>query len=70
MTCRKRKDLLLCYHLSVFTDEPKHYTSSSRGNTTVQQLKIIEDIVLSLMGEEDAWPFLKPVVKRDVSRIV
>ena len=32
----------------------------------VQQLKIIEDIVMNLMAEEDAWPFLKPVLKRDV----
>ena len=54
----------------VFAEEPKHYVSSSRGNTTVQQLKIIEEIVLSLMAEEEAWPFLKPVLKRDVSKVM
>lgn len=55
----------LCYF--VFTEEAKHYTSSSRGNTKVLQLKMIEDVVLNLMEEEDAWPFLRPVVKKDVS---
>lgn len=46
-------------------DEPKHYVSSSRGNSKVQQLKYLEDIVLGLMEEEEAWPFLRPVSKRD-----
>lgn len=49
------------------SDEPKHYVSSSRGNSKVQQLKYLEDIVLGLMEEEEAWPFLRPVNKRDVS---
>jgi len=30
-------------------------------------LKWIEDIVLNLMEEEDAWPFVRPVNKKDVS---
>ncbi|XP_045165430.2 bromodomain adjacent to zinc finger domain protein 1A-like isoform X2 [Mercenaria mercenaria] len=46
-------------------DEPKHYVSSSRGNTKVQQLKMLEDIVLGLMEEDEAWPFLRPVNKKD-----
>lgn len=52
------------------SDEPKHYASSSRGSTKVLQLKLIEDIVLGLMEEEDAWPFLRPVNKKDVSQLL
>ena len=48
-------------------DSTKQVTSSSRGNTKVLQLKWIEDIVLNLMEEEDAWPFVRPVNKKDVS---
>ena len=55
----------LCFTFKL-PDEPKQYVSSSRGSSTVQQLKIIEDIVMSIMAEDDAWPFLKPVLKRDV----
>ncbi|WAR18255.1 BAZ1A-like protein [Mya arenaria] len=43
----------------------KHYVSSSRGSTQVQQLKLLEDVVLGMMEEEEAWPFMRPVNKRD-----
>ncbi|XP_052275463.1 bromodomain adjacent to zinc finger domain protein 1A-like [Dreissena polymorpha] len=47
------------------TDDVKHYVSSSRGNSQVQQLKLLEDVVLGLMEDEEAWPFLRPVNKKD-----
>lgn len=47
------------------SDDIKHYTSSSRGNSKVQQLKLLEEVVMGLMEEEDAWPFLRPVAKKD-----
>ncbi|XP_071081443.1 bromodomain adjacent to zinc finger domain protein 1A-like [Haliotis cracherodii] len=45
---------------------PKHYVSSYRGNSTVQQMKHLEDIVHDLAKMDDAWPFLKPVSKKMV----
>lgn len=49
------------------TDEIKHYVSSSRGNSKVQSLKVVQDIVNDLVKHEDSWPFLKPVNKKLVS---
>lgn len=49
-------------------DEIKHYVSSSRGNSKVQTLKVLKDIVTDLVKHEDSWPFLKPVNKKLVSR--
>ncbi|KAL4238265.1 Bromodomain adjacent to zinc finger domain protein 1A [Mactra antiquata] len=49
----------------VSKDDVKHYVSSSRGNSKVQQLKMLEDVVLGLMEEDEAWPFLRPVNKKD-----
>ncbi|KAL3873559.1 hypothetical protein ACJMK2_036658 [Sinanodonta woodiana] len=43
---------------------PKYLTSSSRGNTKVQQLKMFEEVVMELINHEDSWPFLKPVDKK------
>lgn len=45
-------------------DEIKHYVSSSRGNSKVQSLKVVQDIVNDLVKHEDSWPFLKPVNKK------
>ncbi|XP_022332598.2 bromodomain adjacent to zinc finger domain protein 1A-like [Crassostrea virginica] len=45
-------------------DEIKHYVSSSRGNSKVQTLKVLKDIVTDLVKHEDSWPFLKPVNKK------
>ena len=44
--------------------------SSFRGNSTVQQVKLLEEIVHDLIKHDDAWPFLKPVSKKDVSKYV
>lgn len=43
---------------------PKHYVSSSRGNTKVTQLKSCEEIVNELMKIDECLPFLKPVSKK------
>ncbi|XP_060068944.1 bromodomain adjacent to zinc finger domain protein 1A-like [Ylistrum balloti] len=39
-------------------------TTSSRGNSKVQHMKICEDLVLELVKHEDSTPFLKPVSKK------
>ncbi|KAJ8308342.1 hypothetical protein KUTeg_013216 [Tegillarca granosa] len=43
---------------------PKHYVSSSRGNTKVTQLKSCEEIVNEVMKIDECLPFLKPVSKK------
>ncbi|KAL5008235.1 hypothetical protein ScPMuIL_013816 [Solemya velum] len=40
--------------------------SSSRCKSRLQPMKTCEDIVGELMKHEDAWPFLKPVSKKNV----
>ncbi|KAK3092925.1 hypothetical protein FSP39_008962 [Pinctada imbricata] len=45
-------------------DEPKHYVSSSRGNSKVQSMKQLQGVVQELMKLEDSEPFLKPVSKK------
>ncbi|KAK7504212.1 hypothetical protein BaRGS_00004516 [Batillaria attramentaria] len=49
---------------SDFETSARHYTSSTRGNTTVQQMKLCEDLLQELIRHQDAWPFLKPVDKK------
>ncbi|XP_033735417.1 bromodomain adjacent to zinc finger domain protein 1A-like [Pecten maximus] len=39
-------------------------TTSSRGNSKVQHMKICEDLVLELVKHEESTPFLKPVSKK------
>ena len=50
------------------TDEPtiKKATSKSRGGDWADQMKQAENLVQELMHHDDAWPFLKPVSKKDV----
>ncbi|XP_061168116.1 bromodomain adjacent to zinc finger domain protein 1A-like isoform X2 [Saccostrea echinata] len=45
-------------------EEIKQYVSSSRGNSKVQSLKVVQDIINDLVKHEDSWPFLKPVSKK------
>lgn len=49
---------------SDFETSARHYTSSTRGNTTVQQMKLCEDLLQELIRHQEAWPFLKPVDKK------
>ncbi|XP_069119018.1 bromodomain adjacent to zinc finger domain protein 1A-like [Argopecten irradians] len=39
-------------------------TTSSRGNSKVQHMKICEDLVVELVKHEESTPFLKPVSKK------
>ena len=47
-------------------DAPTKVVSKSRGNETAHQMKQCESLVKELMEQEDAWPFLQPVTKKDV----
>ncbi len=42
-------------------------TSSSRNTEMNQRLKVSEKLIADLIKHTDAWPFLKPVTKREVS---
>jgi len=42
-------------------------TTKSRYSLAENSLKICEDLVTELMRQDDAWPFLKPVTKKEVS---
>ncbi len=44
-----------------------NFNSSSRNTELIQRLKITEKLVADLMKHPDAWPFLKPVTKREVN---
>ena len=44
-----------------------NFNSSSRNTELTQRLKITEKLVADLMKHSDAWPFLKPVTKREVN---
>ena len=39
--------------------------TNSRNTEMAQRLKIIEKLLNDMMKHPDAWPFLKPVFKRD-----
>ena len=41
-------------------------TTKSRYSLAENSLKICEDLVMELMRQDDAWPFLKPVTKKEV----
>jgi len=41
-------------------------TTKSRYSLAENSLKICEDLVSELMRQDDAWPFLKPVTKKEV----
>ena len=47
---------------------PKKPLSKSRGNEDAENMKKCEDLLGELMKQDDAWPFLKPVRKIDVSQ--
>lgn len=47
-----------------FEINARQYTSSKRGNTQVQQMKLAQDLLQELIRHADAWPFLKPVDKK------
>jgi len=42
-------------------------TTKSRYSLAENSLKICEDLVAELMRQDDAWPFLKPVTKKEVN---
>ena len=41
-------------------------TTKSRYSLAENSLKTCEDLVTELMRQDDAWPFLKPVTKKEV----
>ena len=47
-----------------FEISARQYTSSKRGNTQVQQMKAVEELLQELIRHDDAWPFLAPVDKK------
>jgi len=42
-------------------------TTKSRYSLAENSLKTCEDLVSELMRQDDAWPFLKPVTKKEVN---
>ena len=50
-------------------EEPvsKKTVSKSRGGEDASQLKHCENLLLELADHKDAWPFARPVTKREVS---
>ena len=56
--------LLIGVGVSDFETSARHYTSSKRGNTQVQQMRAVEELLQELIRHSDAWPFLKPVDKK------
>ena len=42
-------------------------TTKSRYSLAENSLKTCEDLVLELMHQDDAWPFLKPVTRKEVN---
>ncbi|ESO96438.1 hypothetical protein LOTGIDRAFT_159848 [Lottia gigantea] len=44
----------------------KKSKSGSRGNAKIQHLKMAEELIADLVKHDDAWPFLKPVNRREV----
>ena len=64
-TVMKLKVLLLIgVGVSDFETSARHYTSSKRGNTQVQQMWAVEELLQELIRHSDAWPFRKPVDKK------
>ena len=59
-----REKLLIGIGVSDFETSARHYTSSKRGNTQVQQMRAVEELLQELIRHSDAWPFLKPVDKK------
>ena len=57
------------YRLVLVEDEPhaKKTVSKSRGGEEASQLKQCESLVQELSENKDAWPFARPVTKREVS---
>jgi hypothetical protein len=41
-------------------------STSSRNSIMTQRLKITENLLADLIKNSDAWPFFKPVTKREV----
>ena len=62
--------LSCCYSLesqgSQFSNQAP---TKSRGNELVVKMKAAEEVVQELNKNPDAWPFRKPVTKRDVSHL-
>lgn len=50
-------------------DAPPAKVGKVRGGDEGAHMKDCENLVTMLMKENDAWPFLRPVTKRDVSNL-
>ena len=61
--------MLVGGHVLDFETSAGHYTSSKRGNTQVQQMRAVEELLQELIRHSDAWPFLKPVDKKLVGSL-
>ncbi len=50
-------------------EEPvaKKATTKARGGGTAENVHKCEELLAELTKQDDAWPFLRPVSKRDVS---
>ena len=57
--------ILFCAEFEI---QARQYTSSKRGNSQMQMMKAAQDLLQELIKHADAWPFLKPVDKKLVSK--
>ena len=60
---------LLCSSESQGSQFSNQAPTKSRGNELVVKMKAAEEVVQELNKNPDAWPFRKPVTKRDVSHL-
>jgi len=56
-----------CFHADELDSKRMSLTTKSRYSLAENSLKICEDLVTELMHQDDAWPFLKPVTKKEVT---
>ena len=54
------------YSVTESPESKKPTLSKSRGGEKVNVLKVCEELVQEVAQKDEAWPFLKPVLKRDV----
>jgi len=58
--------LIVCFCADELDSKRMSLTTKSRYSLAENSLKVCEDLVTELMRQDDAWPFLKPVTKKEV----
>ena len=60
-------NMLHCCYTDELDSKRMSLTTKSRYSLAENSLKICEDLVTELMRQDDAWPFLKPVTRKEVA---